>query len=119
MTTLADPDHSPAAPTDPHPVPPRDGEAPRIAVIAAVIVAFVALVAAIYLGVESRSAGQSRDGLQAKLETAEQDLAALKRAGADRDALKAESEKLQALLQQGRAALAEANQRRDQAAQEA
>ena len=117
MTTLADPDHSPAGPADPHPVPPRDGEGPRIAVIAAIIVAFVALVAAIYLGVESRSAGQSRDGLRSKLEMAEQELATLKRAGADRDALKAESEKLQGLLQQGRSALAEATQRRDQAAQ--
>ena len=49
MTTLADPDHSPAASTDPHPVAPRDGEAPRIAAVAAIIVALVALVAAIYL----------------------------------------------------------------------
>lgn len=119
VTTLADPDHSPHAPSDPHPVPPRDGEGPRIGVVVAMIVAFVALVAAIYLGVESRSAGQSRDGLQTRLATAEQELAALKQAGGDRDALKVESDRLQAQIGEAKTALDQIGQRRDQATRDA
>jgi septal ring factor EnvC (AmiA/AmiB activator) len=112
--TPADLDHSPA-----EPAPKRDAEASRIGIAATVIVAFVALVAAVYLGVESRSAGQARDAVQAKLDTVQQELAALKQAGADRDGLKAESNQMKVQLDQIRGALADTVKRRDQAGQEA